>query len=106
MDPNFVLEDSSAFLDSDGGSGDELSAQDEYSDPFRSSDSDSGEDDEGIEMSIDSELQHVKSFFLVLRSRSGCTYAYKSHHRFTTARGSLRWRIMGGECFLTTALGP
>ncbi|ETP00809.1 hypothetical protein F441_21844, partial [Phytophthora nicotianae CJ01A1] len=60
MDPNFVLEDSSAFLDSDGGSGDELSAQDEYSDPFRSSDSDSGEDDEGIEMSIDSELQHVK----------------------------------------------
>ncbi|KAG3222102.1 hypothetical protein PC129_g7192 [Phytophthora cactorum] len=62
LDPNLVVEDSSAFLDSDAeGSGDELTAQDEVSPDASSDESESDSDDDGWnELNIKSELERVK----------------------------------------------
>ncbi|KAG6968651.1 hypothetical protein JG687_00003662 [Phytophthora cactorum] len=62
LDPNLVVEDSSAFLDSDAeGSGDELTAQDEVSPDASSDESESDSDDDGWnELNIESELERVK----------------------------------------------
>ncbi|KAG6948041.1 hypothetical protein JG688_00015272, partial [Phytophthora aleatoria] len=62
LDPNLVVEDSSAFLDSDAeGSGDELTAQDEVSPDASSDESESDSDDDGCnELNIESELERVK----------------------------------------------
>ncbi|KAG3239235.1 hypothetical protein PI124_g15823 [Phytophthora idaei] len=62
LDPNLVMEDSSAFLDSDAeGSGDELTAQDEVSPDASSDESESDSDDDGCdELNIESELERVK----------------------------------------------
>ncbi|KAF1794767.1 hypothetical protein GQ600_10950 [Phytophthora cactorum] len=62
LNPNLVVEDSSAFLDSDAeGSGDELTAQDEVSPDASSDESESDSDDDGWnELNIESELERVK----------------------------------------------
>ncbi|KAJ8540743.1 hypothetical protein ON010_g12484 [Phytophthora cinnamomi] len=108
LDPNLLLEDSSVFLGSDvDGSGDELTAQDEYSPNSIVGDSESeSNDDGGEEPSIDPELQRVNG--LLSDEQTGaiafaCANSKCEKHTVVQTNSGSRNRSMAGayDCACT-----